>query len=71
MLTWQAADVVPVLRITDSFGWDRPAQSESSVVGAAIVVIRLWLAIGVLAIVKRIWDGWGTASSAPNSTPTS
>ena len=69
MLAWQAADVVPVLQITDSFGWDRPARSESSVVGAAIVIIRLWLAIGVLAIVKRIWDGWG-AASRQDPTPT-
>jgi hypothetical protein len=70
MLGWQAADVVPVLKITDSFGWDRPAQSESTVVGAAVVIIRLWLAIGVLAIIKRIWDGWGTISSSPSSSPT-
>lgn len=69
MLGWQAADVVPVLQITESFGWDRPARSESSVVGAAVVIIRLWLAIGVLAIVKRIWDGWGAPSSIP-SPPT-
>ena len=63
MLAWQAADVVPVLQINESFGWDRPARSESPVVGAAVVIIRLWLAIGVLAIVKRIWDGWGATSS--------
>lgn len=59
MLAWQAADVVPVLQVTESFGWDRPARSESPVVGAAVVIISLWLAIWVLAIVKRIWDGWG------------
>ncbi|MGH2703214.1 MAG: hypothetical protein ACRDJT_11050 [Actinomycetota bacterium] len=70
MLSWQAADVVPVLQITDSFGWDRPARSESTVVGAAVVIIRLWLAIGVLAIVKRIWDGWGATSSTISPTPT-
>ena len=67
MLAWQAADVVPVLQITESFGWDRPARSESPVVGAAVVIIRLWLAIGVLAIVKRIWDGWGATSSTASS----
>ncbi len=70
MLSWQAADVVPVLQIPDSFGWDRPARSESTVVGAAVVIIRLWLAIGVLAIVKRIWDVWGASSSTPSPTPT-
>ena len=69
MLAWQAADVVPVLKITDSFSWDRPARSESPVVGAAVVIIRLWLAIGVLAIVKRIWDGWGAASPEKDPTP--
>jgi len=69
MLGWQAADVVPVLQITESFGWDRPARSESSVVGSAVVIIRLWLAIGVLAIVKRIWDGWGATSSTLNPSP--
>ena len=69
MLGWQAADVVQVLEITDSFGWDRPARSESPVVGAAVVIIRLWLAIGVLAIVKRIWDGWGASSSEPSAHP--
>ena len=70
MLAWQAADVVPVLKITDSFAWDQPARSESPVVGAAIVIIRLWLAIGVLAIVKRIWDGWGAASREQDPAPT-
>ena len=40
MLGWQAADVVPVLQITESFGWNRPARSESPVVGAAVVIIR-------------------------------
>jgi hypothetical protein len=69
MLGWQAADVVPIREITDSFGWDRPARSESPVVGAAVVSIWLWLAIGVLAIVKRIWDGWGASSSGPAATP--
>ena len=68
MLAWQAADVVPVLRITDSFEWDRPARSESVVVGAAIMMIRLWVAVGVLAIIKRIWDRWGPSRSV-ESTP--
>jgi hypothetical protein len=70
MLAWQAADVVPVLKITDSFSWDRPARSGSPVVGAAIIIIRLWLAIGVLAIVKRIWDGWGAPSPEQDPAPT-
>ncbi|MGH2786999.1 MAG: hypothetical protein ACRDJV_03685 [Actinomycetota bacterium] len=64
MLVWHAAEVVPVLQITDSFGWERPARSESIVVGAAIVMIRLWVAVGVLAIVKRVWDRWGPSHSA-------
>jgi hypothetical protein len=64
MLAWHAADVVPVLKITDSFGWERPARSDSIVAGAAIVMIRLWVAVGVLAIVKRVWDRWGPARSA-------
>jgi hypothetical protein len=64
MLAWHAAEVVPVLKITDSFGWERPARSEDVVAGAAIVMIRLWVAVGVLAIVKRVWDRWGPARSA-------
>jgi hypothetical protein len=63
MLAWHAAEVVPVLKITDSFGWERPARSENIVAGAAIVMIRLWVAVGVLAIVKRVWDRWGPARS--------
>jgi hypothetical protein len=59
MLAWQAADVVPVLRITDSFEWERPARSDSLVAGAVIMMTRLWVAVGVLAIIKRLWDKWG------------
>jgi hypothetical protein len=58
---------LPRTEITDSFGWDRPARSESPVV--AVVIIRLWLAIGVPVLVKRIWDGWGAPCSGPIVTP--
>jgi hypothetical protein len=68
MLAWHAADVVPILRITGSFEWDRPARSDSAFVGAAIMIIRLWVAVGVLAIIKRMWDKWGPSRSA-DSTP--
>lgn len=64
MLAWQAADVVPILRVTDSFEWERPARSESAVVGAVIMMIRLWVAVGVLAIIKRLWDRWGPSRPA-------
>jgi hypothetical protein len=67
MLAWQAADVVPVLRITDSFEWDRPARSDSVVVGSAIMMVRLWVAVGVLAIIKRLWDRWGPSREEADS----
>jgi hypothetical protein len=61
MLAWYAADVVPVLDIPDSFAWERPARSESGLVGGTILLVRLWVAIGVLGIIKRIWDKWESA----------
>lgn len=59
MLAWHAADVVPVLKATHSFEWERPARSDSIVVGASVVLVRLWVAIGVLGVIKLIWDSWG------------
>ncbi len=63
MLAWNAADVVPVLKITDSFMWDLPARSESLTVGVTLLMVRLWVAIGVLGVIKRIWDTWIPAES--------
>lgn len=65
MLAWNAADVIPVVKATESFGWERPARSESAVVGASLVLVRLWVAIGVLGVVKVLWDSWGLTSSPP------
>jgi hypothetical protein len=64
MLAWQAANAVPALDLTDAFEWPRPARSDAVVVGATIVVLRLWVLIGVLGVIKRIWDRWGPIGSA-------
>ena len=59
MLAWHAANVVPVLDIPHSLEWHRPARSANAVVGASILALRLWVAIGILAVLKRLWDKWG------------
>lgn len=56
MLAWHAANVVPVLDIPHSLEWHRPARSANAAVGASILALRLWVAIGVLAVLKRLWD---------------
>jgi hypothetical protein len=55
MLAWHAANVVPALDIT-GLGWSRPARSTQFLVGASIVAVRLCVAIGLLAVAKRLWD---------------
>jgi hypothetical protein len=62
MLAWHAANVVPVLDITHSLEWHR---SANAVVGASILALRLWVAIGILAVLKRLWDRWGLGGSSP------
>ena len=69
MLAWQAANAVPALDLTDAFEWSRPARSDAVVVGATIVVLRLWVLIGVLGVIKRIWDKWGPVGSAHAPQP--
>lgn len=64
MLAWHAANVVPALDVTHSLEWPRPARSADAVVGASILAVRLWLAIGILAVLKRLWDKWGQAGSS-------
>jgi hypothetical protein len=59
MLAWHAANVVPVLDIPHSLEWQRPARSANAFVGASILVVRLWVAIGILVVLKRVWDRWG------------
>lgn len=72
MLSWNALDVLPVLKMTESFDWERPARSESIVVRATVVIVRLWTAIGVLGVVKLLWDSWGlTKDRVLASPPTS
>jgi hypothetical protein len=56
MLAWHAADLVPVLDIPHSLEWSRPARSAHVVVGVSIITVRLWVAIGILAVLKRLWD---------------
>jgi hypothetical protein len=65
LLSWHAANVVPVLDITHSMEWPRPARSTDAVVGASILVVRLWIAIGILGVLKRLWDKWGPGGSRP------
>ena len=65
MLAWHAANVVPALDITHSLEWTRPARSADPVVGASILAVRLWVAIGILGVLKRLWDKWGPVGSGP------
>ena len=65
MLAWHAANVVPGLDITHSMEWPRPARSADVLVGASILAVRLWVIIGILAVVKRLWDKWGSVGSGP------
>jgi hypothetical protein len=67
MLAWQAANVVPVLDIPKSTGWSRPARSSDPLVIGIILLVRLWVAIGLLAVIKRLWDKWsvGRRPTAP------
>jgi hypothetical protein len=63
MLAWHASNVVPVLDIPHSLEWPRPARSTNAVVAAGILIIRLWVAIGILAVLKRLWDKWSGGTS--------
>jgi hypothetical protein len=69
MLAWQAANAVPALNLTDAFEWSRPARSDAAVVGATILVLRLWVVIGLLGVIKRLWDKWGPTGSAHAPSP--
>jgi hypothetical protein len=66
ILAWHAANVVPVLDITHSLEWHRPARSAHAVVGASVLALRLWVAMGILAVLKRLWDKW--APGGPSRT---
>ena len=65
MLAWHAANVVPVLDITSSLEWHRAARSADPIVGASIIALRLWVAIGILGVLKRLWDKWEKGGSRP------
>jgi hypothetical protein len=64
MLTWHTANVVPVLDITNTLEWHRPARSPNAFVGPSIFLIRLWVAIGILGVLKLLWDKWGPSRSS-------
>lgn len=64
LLLWHAANVVPVLDITDSMEWARPARSGDAVVGVSVIGVRLWVALGILGVVKRLWDRWDLSRSS-------
>jgi hypothetical protein len=65
MLAWHAANVVPALDITHSLEWPCPARSADPIVGASILAVRLWVVIGILGVLKRLWDKWSPAGSSP------
>jgi hypothetical protein len=67
MLAWHAANVVPVLDIPNSLEWTRPARSTNALVEAGILIVRLWVAIGILAVLKRVWDKWQPESSTTDA----
>lgn len=56
LLSWHAARTVPVLELTDSFDWERPARSDHPLVGVGIVFVRLWIAVGVISVVQTLWS---------------
>jgi len=68
MLAWHAANVVPALSITDTLEWSRPARSAHPVVAASILTVRLSVVIGILAVLKRLWDKW-SAGPGPKQPP--
>jgi hypothetical protein len=65
MLVWHAANVVPVLDITNSLEWHRPARSADPIVGTSVIALRLWVAIGILGVLKRLWDKREQGGSSP------
>jgi hypothetical protein len=70
MLAWHAANVVPGLDIPDSLEWQRPARSANPVVGVSILIIRLWVVIGILSVLKHLWDKWQPGGSSPTRRQT-
>ena len=64
MLAWHSANAVPVLDIPHSLEWQRPARSANAVVGVSILVLRLWVAIGILLVLKHLWDKWRPGGSS-------
>lgn len=67
LLAWNAADVVPGLDIPGSLGWTRPARSSSPLVGLSIILVRLWVLVGVLGVLARLWTAWTRRQSTPGS----
>lgn len=62
LLAWNAADVVPALDIPSSVEWSRPARSDDALVGLSLIVVRLWVVVGVLGVVRRLWSHWETGA---------
>jgi hypothetical protein len=58
LLSWNAAAVVPGLEIPESLGWDQPGSSSDPLAGAAVIIVRAFVAVILLAGVKRLWDQW-------------
>jgi hypothetical protein len=67
MLAWHAADVVPGLDVPHSLEWQRPARSANPVVGVSILIVRLWVVIGILGVLKHLWDKWQPGGSNPTA----
>jgi hypothetical protein len=46
------------LDIPSFLQWSRPARSDDVAVGLSLIVVRLWVVVGVLGVVRRLWNHW-------------
>lgn len=58
LLLWNVADVVPVVGLPDALGWAPPESPGGLVVGGSVVVVRAFVAVVLLAAVKKLWQRW-------------
>ena len=43
----------------------RLCELADPIVGTSIIALRLWLAIGILGVLKHLWDKWEQGGSRP------
>jgi hypothetical protein len=58
LLLWNVADVLPVIGLPDALGWRPPQSSGGLLVGGAVVAVRAFAALVLLAAVKKVWQRW-------------